>query len=292
VRAFLVGAAVALVFMLAQSIVLGTFGTGMRFGTVVDELGTHVTNPNQIGSHFAFAALLCAVGSTIGGMRLGTGLVLALVFMAGTMLTGSRGPFVALLVSLLIAVAPRRGMLSAVAALTVVGIGVTEFLGISVVGTLVDRLSADSVYNLGDRTEIWSEGLVLAIETPVRVFLGLGTGGAERGLGSVLSDRAHLGLDGIPRLNPHNTYLAVFLDLGLVGFCLFGYSVFCGVGTCLAMDRLEQARQRVPMVLFALISCWTLILYREVYWVALASLLMCWTMRPRGKGADEERADF
>ena len=179
-------------------------------------------------------------------------------------LTGSRGGLVASVVALLVIPFTFSKLSSAKIVAVCVLLAASGGLGIAFIPTTtLQRLGTTSteagVGTLNGRLLIWKAGVEALARRPV---IGYGTGGFERAVRPFLGHgRA-----------PHNSYLGVLVEQGVLGFILFALMFIAVIRQNLALPRLER---RFAQVLLATLCVAMLPLTwddRKPVWFILALL--------------------
>lgn len=268
--------------------------TGDRFGGLTDDDGTKRTNPNQLGSQMAWAALLSALLYFARAKAVAKGAwttrpvfpVLGGLFAIVVLLTGSRGALVAMSVPLAYLFWHRKD--GAVRTLGVAGAALFLFdfaFGYSPVDVVASRAQDDTTATLGDRLPIWEAGLRALVRDPLRLAIGQGAGAVDWFLG-MYADHPKMGPDGVWRRNPHNAFLGLLVDTGIVGIAIGAGLLVELVRRARRLDAAEGAYGRVATLLFVLTASWTITVYREIYFTMYASLVLAWLGPVTARHAD------
>ena len=125
------------------------------------------------------------------------------------------------------------------------------------------------------RLAVWDAGWRMFLDHPI---LGVGAGQFSTAYGTVYSGKSHAAW-----MNPHNLFLQVTCELGLLGLCVFGYFVYqIWNANRWVLRKTNSSRFRVNhefavacyfmMVAVAVVSTVSHTLYRP-YWYLLAGLV-------------------
>jgi O-antigen ligase len=201
-------------------------------------LSSSIDNPNELASTLV-AALALSLGLATALRRLPlvrlAAAAGAALCAAGIFLTGSRGALVGLAVALaafLVIGARWRGRLIVVAAVVVVaGVGYYRYLASAELRAHVSGVGSGEA-----RLDLWTVGWRMVEDQPVR---GLGAGQFNVSSVHYLLQPGAIGRGdafiGTPKV-AHNTYLEVWVELGLVGLILFlSLLIFCLYATLKAV---------------------------------------------------------
>ena len=212
------------VLSLLQAFVLGAYVaagdtiinylTGVGFREEAERFSATGFDPNDLGAVLALAlpmAWYLASTAPRGIWRWINRLYL-MVGTVGILLTGSRGAMIATIVAL--AVIPwtlthiRRGLrIAAIVIMIAGGLVAVQFVPTELFERLSTTGSEISEGTLNNRLRVWKAGLA---EVPARPFHGYGPAGWYPTLGLRIGNVA-----------PHNTWLAILVEQGLVGLTLF-----------------------------------------------------------------------
>lgn len=203
-------------------VTFGVFHSTRSRGTMED--------PNDLAyvlaACMAFALLLLLRGPRVWVRTLGA--VLALLFLAGTATTVSRGGGVAIAAVVLWLIVRRlvsaRGLFW-----SAIVLGAAGYLALMTVGSTIAQATAEkefiAQYNVDTRQMRWDAALRGLAHQPL---FGQGPGGAFENYGRN-SDFAEMT---VSQAATHNMYIEVASDLGIIGFALFvTLLVFACVGT-------------------------------------------------------------
>ena len=156
-------------------------------------------------------------------------------------LTGSRGGMITAMVALLIVPLAMTNLSAGKLVSTIVMLAVTGGLAVTYVpDTVVERLSTtgESVQDLslGGRFRLWQAGFHAFIERPV---MGYGTAAFKQAINPEMGAATQLA---------HNSYVSVLVEEGTVGLLLYLLMFLLVVGPILRLPRLER---RFALVLLA-----------------------------------------
>ena len=193
-------------------------------------LGSSISNPNELAS-ILVAALALSLGLTVGLKRLPLARLAAAgaaaLCAAAIFLTGSRGGLVGLSVALaafLVVGARWRGRFLVVAlVLVVAGAGYYKYVASPAVRAHVSTVGSGT-----GRTDLWQVGWRMVEQNPIQ---GVGAGNFPVSSVHYLLQPGALAegsyFIGTPKV-AHNSYLEVWVELGLVGLTLFVFILgFC-----------------------------------------------------------------
>lgn len=182
-------------------------------------------DPNDIGLTMALAIPMSWYLSLVNKNKLFVLLYRAIVIILflGTVLTASRGAFIALAVSSLFIFwsIPKSGLLNKVGLIVFIAVGATlvlKFVPSSSwerIGAIGSEISSGS---LSGRLTIWREGINAFLHNPI---FGVGIGGFKTGVEATLGRQAA----------PHNLFIGVLVGQGIVGLFIFLailFSMFVG----------------------------------------------------------------
>jgi len=190
-------------------------------------------------------------------------------------LNGSRGGMLSTLVAMMIVPLTMTHLTPARLAAAVVTLGTAGALAIAYVpSTIYERFATTtSEVEAGDlhgRVEIWMAGVRAFSQRPL---VGYGAGGFK-------GAAAQWGF----RRVAHNSYLAVLVEQGIIGFALYALMVLAVVREAFRLPRLER---RFALVLLATMAIAMLPLSwedRKAIWISLALLLgLARASAPRGR---------
>jgi O-antigen ligase len=185
--------------------------------------------------------------------------------MFGTVLTGSRGAMIAMMVGLLIiplttTLSPGR-LVAAIALLALSGALIVAYAPERVVERLGTTGTSVESLSFGGRFTLWRAGI---IAFGYRPMMGYGVGGFVRAITPQLGSRA---------LVAHNSFLSVMVEEGLVGLMFYLamlWSVFSSI------RRFPRFERRFALVLFAtLITAMSPLEWEDnkVAWFVMAALI-------------------
>jgi O-antigen ligase len=239
------------------AIAIFAFFTRVPSFFIVDSrvVGT-LTDPNAFGIYLAMLLPLAA--------SLGTAWAAVPVFLGATIVSFSRTGLAAFGASLLLSMlnlGVRRYLLVLLACL-IVGAGVWGVAGRTQVGQRVGNYQE----SLSQRQGLWALAAEIVAEHPV---LGVGSGNWEAAAGR--------------RTEPHNTFLSVMVDNGLVGFAVFMVPLVVWVVRGL---RRAQARRWAIAVLVGLVGGIAVSLDNfRPFWLAAGLLAALASVGPRAQYA-------
>jgi O-antigen ligase len=186
--------------------------------------------------------------------------VLALVVMV---LTGSRGPFIAMLLAALAVAAVHKSarlLLGAGVATFAIG-GMIVAAGVHVDRSNVDRaVRANSLSNLSGRLGLWQHGWELARKQPVfgtGLTMGSQVLASESSFGSTgSSSLANRELDprAAARVTFHNGYLQAYVDSGLGGALLYLLVIVAAAWRALTSEKTVESGVILYVVIFLAIA--------------------------------------
>jgi len=244
------------------------FASGATVRRTMDRYAATGFDPNDLGMLLALAMPIAwyigSISSSAVQRWVNRGYFLLGV--VAILLTGSRGGLLAMLVAL--AVIPwtmtqvRRSMrIAAVLGMFVAGIAASVYVPARSFERLATTESSISEGDMTGRWEIWKAGIAAV---PARPLQGYGPAGWEM----ALSHR--LGIKG-----PHNTYLAILVDEGLIGLTLFLVMLLIVLKRLLPLPVLER---RVTLTLLATLGVAIMPLAwdtKKALWLILGMLLSC-----------------
>lgn len=201
-------ALMALVFVALSGVSLGALASS-EARTFLSPLGMHA---NELGRFYAIAyALMLFTFAATRNFRLRLVLLASMAMVVGALvLTFSRGAFAGfIVVNVLFLIGQRRFMPLMIGALALVG------LAFMLPEAVFQRLSAGmggdlNAITAGRTGDIWLPLLPEVMESPL----------FGHGLGSILWSDAMRGGRILEVTHPHNAYLQLLLDMGLIGFGL------------------------------------------------------------------------
>jgi O-antigen ligase len=234
------------------SAVYGMLSPGAAADVATGRLSGVGLNPNQLGQLLVVAIVLAGTFATNrrwpGVLRLAA-LAAALVAAAGLYMTLSRGAVVGLLVALLVAPfavgrGRRAGTLVLVTAALLVSVG--WFAAFAPEGA-AERITHPEREGGSGREELWRLSWRIVEDHPIR-----GVGAGNFPVSSVhyvlrpgRSDQDQYIVD-TPKV-PHNIYLEVLSELGIVGLTLFAVILISSL-RCALLAAHEFARRKEPMM--------------------------------------------
>jgi O-antigen ligase len=239
-----------------------------RFGSIyTEEYDRVITNPNGVGSQFAFVAVLTLAmflraGKSrpqVAGARQSKGIGVGwyLVFSVFCLLTASRGAFLSLLAATAMLLlgsvrSQRASRYRDLVAFSIVAGSVLLTVVSSGLFTPWELLSerwqqTDNVASVGNRAEIWEDAYHAWRSDPVRSVIGAGTGAAPVLLGQY---NAHTTInDGYEVRGSHSTYVEWGLSFGLLGL-VPGIGLMGAMARrALAMDRRDGSSTRTAILI-------------------------------------------
>lgn len=228
-------------FLLVLSLVYGLSG-GVVF---MEHQGVLRFQGVFFGPHaYARPASLCLI-ILVAGIVQGKKTVCWLMGWAiavGLVLTLSRQAYIATLLGVALVLffkfkTSERGWILLSSSLVVLAFGVVlELLG-ALSGDVVSRGAGDDVTSFTGRTHIWSAAMQVVNESPL-IGSGFGAGG------SALQKVYSTAVSGWTTLNAHNGFLQAALDLGALGFLIFGVMLL------VVIRKLIHSRQPYLLALF------------------------------------------
>ena len=132
---------------------------------------------------------------------------------------------------------------------------------------LEERFSGLLQMKTAGRSDIWKTGFELWKDNPVfgvglnnfrevfNQYLGISSFGPTRYIGS--------------RLDPHNAYLCILSELGLVGFAIFSAMLYCCLRTLRKYDRTLKAFMASTFVFILVLSLGGTLIWSKNYWLIL-----------------------
>jgi len=265
---------------------------GERFGVVVDFTGSVVSNPNEVGAAFGFAALLAFI-LTLNGAKDPHLLLLksrgahyfvylgsAGVLLLGMILTGSRGAFLATSASLFVPLLHWRAESAKIKATVVMLVFLATlcgtlflYVGASPAATMQMRFTGDDTVTLGGRTAIWADGISAMVSETRYLVRGTGTGSAEQLLGQY-NHHPMRGRDGILRKSPHNTILEWWMCFGILGSIPAGFLLYRVIQVSWNLDQVAGSAERRAILVFMILFSFDGVIYRLPFWPAIGALLL------------------
>jgi O-antigen ligase len=228
------------VAVLAAVFSFWTWSQGVYVGPHHPDLpGTVLRNPVTQGMGFAaacFLAVMLALRDPGIDRRLRFALVAAAVLLAANLVFVTSGRTGHLLLLILLGVAAvqllsgwRRAAAIAVlpllAALALSASSVLQTRFGMMVDELRDPLASENISGMGIRVVMWKVSAQMAAEQPL---LGYGMGGFPAAYESAIKQSAYTGWAATPTLDPHNQYLLVQLQAGLLGTAAFAWFLLTG----------------------------------------------------------------
>lgn len=177
----------------------------------------------QDPAHFAALLLPAFIFGTfelLGGRRPYLSLPVALLSLAGIILSGTRGAWVSVVAVLVLFVFPALELRRKIGAVTLLVVAFGVLLQIPGVGNLIeDRVATAGATGGAGRTDIWSVGLVIFETSPV---IGVGYANFPVAYTPQLVTQAGVGFGQGAYRAPHNLLISTSAELGLVGLGLLG----------------------------------------------------------------------
>jgi O-antigen ligase len=177
--------------------------------------------------------------------------------------TGSRGPFIAMVLAALSVAAVHKSakvLLGAGVAAVAIG-GVILAAGAHVDKATVDRaVRADSLSNLSGRLALWQHGWELARKQPVfgsGLTMGsqaLASGGSMSSTGSSSLANREQDARAVARVTFHNGYLQAYMDSGLGGALLYLLVIVAATWRALTSEKTAESGVILYVMLFLAIS--------------------------------------
>jgi len=201
--------------------------------------GIVARNTTTQGMAFAaacFLALMLAVGDRAIDRRMRLPLAAAAVLLAANLIfvTSSRSGHLMLLILLAGAAVQWLAGWRRLAVIAVLPLAAALALSLSPMlqerfGTMVNELRAPlasrQISGMGIRTVMWRVSAQMALEQPL---LGYGTGGFPAAYASAVKRSSYTGWAATPSVDPHNQYLLVQLQAGIVGSAAFAWFLLSG----------------------------------------------------------------
>ena len=126
---------------------------------------------------------------------------------------------------------------------------------------------------MGDRLPIWKAAIDAFRD---HRWTGVGTGGVEQILAQYMIELqgAHHDEFGIARKSAHNAYIEWALSMGIPGAVLGILVLLKAARAAIRLDRFESVSLRRALLLFCLVFGITIVLFRELYWIPVGSILL------------------
>ncbi len=256
-----------------------------------DSLGTTTTNPNGIGIHAGFAALVALMYiREKSSSRQITMACLAIVLMLFSISTASRTAFLSLGGAILVSLFFRnrqsafRVVILLLLAVTS-SIGISEFLDIEVpfYQGIVSRLIQDeegTMETLGDRVQIWDVASS-AFGSDTNWMHGTGTGGVDKVLGGLYESKGRArGRDGIWRIHAHNTLVWSGLAFGVPGILFLVWLAVMMSVRAIQMDSELQGWEHSALVTYIGIASLGGVITQDGCWCVFGSALLAGLSAP------------
>jgi len=192
-----------------------------------------------------------------------------------TLLTASRGAIIALLGALLVffVFSPRSATKVSSIFVTIAATGGFYYLMGSDL-LIIERFADSSVQSFGEREPIWETALHVALQTGSNLFIGVGTGGADKIIAHNSTMLwAEIGADNIPRTFAHNTFVEWGLTLGVVGIFLGVLLARRMLLTAWRLDCRDGVFFRLSLLAYCALVSGSTCLHRTSLWPACGSLL-------------------
>jgi O-antigen ligase len=201
--------------------------------------GIVARNSTTQGMAFAaacFLALMLAFGDRAIGRRVRLLLVAAAVVLACNLafVTSSRSGHLMLLILLAGAIVQLLSGWRRVAVIAVLPLAAALAFGLSPMlqtrfGMMVSELRAPlasaQITGMGIRVVMWRVSAQMALERP---WIGYGTGGIPAAYESAIKRSSYTGWAATPTIDPHNQYLLVQLQAGIIGSAAFAWFLLAG----------------------------------------------------------------
>ena len=201
--------------------------------------GIVARNTTTQGMAFAaacFLALMLAFGDRAIGRRMRMLLLLAALLLAGNLVfvTSSRSGHLMLLILLAGAVVQLLAGWLRLAAIAVLPLAAALAFSLSpmlqtrfgmMIAELRAPLASEQISAMGIRVVMWRVSTQMALERPL---LGYGTGGFPAAYESAIKRSSYRGWAATPTVDPHNQYLLVQLQAGIVGSAAFAWFLLAG----------------------------------------------------------------
>jgi O-antigen ligase len=201
--------------------------------------GIVARNSTTQGMAFAaacFLALMLVFGDRAIDRRMRLLLLVAAVLLAGNLvfITSSRSGHLMLLILLAGAVVQLLAGWRRLAAIAVLPLAAALAFSLSPMlqtrfGLMINELRAplasEQISGMGIRVVMWRVSAQMALERPL---LGYGTGGFPAAYESAIKRSSYRGWAATPTVDPHNQYLLVQLQAGIVGSAAFAWFLLAG----------------------------------------------------------------
>ena len=191
------------------------FSGGVETGVRLAAIGGQ--NPAQFAS-LLLPAFIFGLHELLNGRRVAASGLVALLCMAGIVLSGTRSVWVAATVVVFFLLLPRLGIRRAIVALGVVGVLALVTFQIPGVASLVaERTEMATPTGGAGRTNIWAVGLQIFESSPV---IGVGYANFLVAFTSTVILSANISADIRANYAPHNVVVGSAGELGVVGLAL------------------------------------------------------------------------
>ncbi len=280
VMTFLTASFVNLVFTIYLS-------DGARLGSIITSEAGRVTNPNTFGSQMALAFLLtvyCYIidnrffmqSRKLRAIPQSVFMSLAGIFFLATLLSGSRGAALALMITCgVFLLGKQLTSLRIVAAMGCMLLGIVLFaVEDGPLEKLTERFrDIETLSTMGDRLPIWTAAVEVLRDN---WKTGVGIGGVESALGARLIGEGvvHVTDTGVHRASPHNTYLEWLLSTGFTGAIAAVLTGLIFFRNAFILDRLQYTVFRKSLLVFVCVSSMTLVTYRHHTWIAMGAFVL------------------
>lgn len=228
---------------IAALIAIWSFGVWWRGAMTVSDNhglpGIVARNSTTQGMGFAaacFLALMMAFGDRAIGPRIRLLLVAAAVLLACNLafVTSSRSGHLMLLILLAGAALQLLSGWRRVVAIVALPLAAALTFGLSpmlqtrfgmMVSELRAPLASEQITGMGIRVVMWRVTAQMALERP---WMGYGTGGIPAAYESAIKRSSYTGWAATPTIDPHNQYLLVQLQAGILGSAAFAWFLLAG----------------------------------------------------------------
>jgi|GEM_PF-2379653 len=256
-----------------------------------DSLGTTTTNPNGVGIHAGFAALIALMyfRDKARSRQIAMGCMASLLILF-SISTASRTAFLSLGGAILVSLFFRKRQ-SAIRVVILLLLAVTSSIGISEIldvetpfyQGIVSRLIEDeegTMGTLGDRVQIWDVASSAFWSDTIWLH-GAGTGGVDKVLGSLYESKGRAkGRDGIWRIHAHNTLVWSGLAFGMPGILFLVWLAVKMAVRAIQMDSELQGWEHSALVTFIGISSLGGVISQDGCWCVFGSALLAGLSSP------------
>lgn len=279
--------------LIAMKIMISTVGLDIlqKFGNLIDDTGTVVTNTNELGASFGLALLLstalvlgcfreCKSKKKLFDKKLIYYLAASIILALAAILTGSRGAFIATFAGVFILLMSKsnglaRGkVIAIISILMITAVVVISFAtGVSPTERLTSRFSGGTVGDFNGRIPIWEQTIDIVVNKSFYIIYGTGTGGAEKLVGT-FERFARRGEDGIYRRSTHSSYVEWFTYFGLLGIIPALGLMWSAVQRAIKLDKVSHSTNRTAILIFFLVFAFNGVVFRSSYWTVLGSMIL------------------